>query len=71
MKGYNKQSDARYALSDNEILIEIRDSKNRNTVHRISKTLFNEINVDESSVELLVDFISVKLKKRDKSQNWP
>jgi hypothetical protein len=69
MKGYNKLTDVRFALSDNEILIEVRDPKkeNRNTVHRISKTLFNEINVDESSVELLVDFISVKLKKRDKA----
>lgn len=41
MKGYNKTEDVRFALSENEILIEVRDSKRR--VHRLCKTLFREV----------------------------
>lgn len=37
-KGYNKEQDARYALSENEILLEVRDV-GKNKVHRICKTL--------------------------------
>ena len=61
-KGYNKESDIRYALSENEILLEVRDEA-KNKVHRICKTLFSPINSQDSSVQLLVDFIVFKLKK--------
>ena len=37
-KGYKKESDVRYALSDNEILLEVRDEA-KNKVHRVCKTL--------------------------------
>jgi len=64
-KGYNKDSDARYSLSDNEILLEVRDVA-KNKVHRMCKTLTLPINCQESSAQLLVDFIVFKLKKCDK-----
>lgn len=48
-KGYNKESDVRYALSENEILLEVKDEA-KNKVHRVCKTLFNPINSKESSV---------------------
>ena len=67
MKGYNKLSDVRYGLSENELLLEIRQGS---IFHRFCKTLFKEIEVDQSSVELLVDFVSVKLRKRDKDAVW-
>ena len=67
-KGYNKESDARYALSDNEILLEVRDVS-KNKVHRICKTLTHPIDCKESQVQLLVDFIVFKLKKA-KSGSW-
>lgn len=67
-KGYQKDKDVRYALSENELLIEVKDKQNK--VHRLCKTLFKEIDVPESSVELLVDFIAVKLKKLENAQNW-
>ena len=74
MKGYCKISDVHHALSENELLIEIREPlKNGNgkqRVHRLCKTLFKEVDVDQSSVELLVDFIAVKLKKSDKDHSW-
>ena len=38
-KGYKKESDIRYALSDNEILLEVRDVA-KNKVHRVCKTLY-------------------------------
>ena len=64
-KGYNKEADARYALSDNEVILEVRDV-GKNKVHRMCKTLTMPINCQESSVQLLVDFIIFKLKKCDK-----
>lgn len=48
-KGYNKETDARYALSENEILLEVRDEA-KNKVHRFCKTLFHPIDCKESSV---------------------
>lgn len=69
MKSYKKESDIHYALSENELLIEIRDPSS-NKVHRFCKTLFKEIDVDQSSIELLVDFVACKLKKRDKEITW-
>ena len=62
-KGYNKDSDARYAISDNEIILEVRDI-GKNKVHRVCKTLSHPIDCKESTVQLLVDFIVFKLKKQ-------
>ena len=42
-KGYNKDTDVRYALSENEILLEVKDEA-KNKVHRVCKTLFSPIN---------------------------
>ena len=69
MKGYSKICDVHYALSQNELLIEVKDPATLK-VHRICKTLLKEISVEQSSVELLVDFIAVKLRKEDKEQSW-
>jgi hypothetical protein len=33
-KGYNKDADVRYALSDNEILLEVREVA-KNKIHRV------------------------------------
>lgn len=68
MKGYNKNTDVHYALSENELLVEIRDSSSR--VHRVCKTLYREVDVSQSSIELLVDFVAVKLRKQDASVSW-
>jgi hypothetical protein len=68
-KGYNKESDVRYSLSDNEILLEVRDVA-KNKVHRICKTLFLPIICQDSSVQLLVDFIVFKLKKSSTKKIW-
>ena len=64
MKGYSKATDVHYALSENELLIEIKDQNQK--VHRLCKTLNKEIDVNQSTIEMLVDFIAVKLKKADK-----
>jgi hypothetical protein len=69
MKGYSKLCDVRYSLSQNELLIEVKESSTQK-VHRLCKTLLKEVNVELSSVELLVDFVAVKLRKEDKDQFW-
>jgi hypothetical protein len=70
-KGYNKVTDVRYALSENELLLEVKyPSSQGYAVHRLCKTLNKEIDVGQSSIELLVDFISIKLKKAEKEVNW-
>ena len=69
MKGYSKLMDIRYALSENELLVELKDPQT-SKVHRVCKTLNREINVDLSSVELLIDFVAVKLRKSDKEIIW-
>jgi hypothetical protein len=69
MKGYSKLTDIRYALSDNELLIELREP-NTNRVHRLCKTLNREVDVCQSGVELLIDFVAVKLRKADKEVTW-
>lgn len=61
-KGYKKDSDVRYAISENEVILEVRDVA-KNKVHRMCKTLFKPIDVKASDVQLLVDFIIFKLKK--------
>ena len=67
-KGYSKEKDARFALSDNEILLEVRDA-GKNKVHRVCKTLSQPIDCKESQVQLLVDYVVFKLKKRS-NKNW-
>jgi hypothetical protein len=61
-KGYKKDCDVRYALSENEVFLEVRDVP-KNKVHRMCKTLFKQIDVQGSDVQLLVDYIIFKLKK--------
>jgi len=60
LKGYKREEDVRYALSENELLLEVRRSKN---VARLCKTLQKEIDVDGSEISMLVDYIAVKVKK--------
>ena len=69
MKGYSKLMDIRYALSENELLVELKDPQT-GQVHRLCKTLNREVDVDQSNVELLIDFVAVKLKKSDKEISW-
>ena len=45
MKGYSKLMDIRYALSENELLVELKDPQT-SKVHRLCKTLNREIDVD-------------------------
>ena len=61
-KGYKKDADVRYALSENELFLEVRDVP-KNKVHRMCKTLYKQIDVKGSDVQLLVDYIIFKLKK--------
>ena len=44
------------------LLLEVRDVP-KNKVHRICKTLYKQIDVQASDVQLLVDFIIFKIKK--------
>jgi hypothetical protein len=67
VKGYKKEEDVRYALSENELLLEVRRV---NQVARVCKTFNKEVDVDGSSVDLLVDYIAVKLKKQDMEVSW-
>ena len=62
----------RYALSSDEFLIEIRDKKQRNkhVVSRLCQTLSKSIDVGRSEVQLLVDFIVVKLHKQESGEHW-
>ena len=69
-KGYNKETDVRYALSADEFIIEIRDKTQRgkHVIKRMCKTLTNSVDVGRSEVQLLVDFIVVKLCKETQTQ---
>ena len=60
----------RYALSADEFIIEIRDKTQRgkHVIKRMCKTLTNSIDVGRSEVQLLVDFIVVKLCKETQTQ---
>lgn len=40
------------------------------SIQRICKTLFKEIDLNNSSIELLVDYIIIKLKKEDPKAKW-
>lgn len=71
MRGYNKETDIRYALSENELLLEVKDSSaGKHLVRRLCQTLHKQIDVQQSEVLLLVDFVSVKLCKLEKGQSW-
>ena len=70
-KGYNKDEDVRYALSADELLIEIRDrSQKAHRIHRKCVTLEKRVNVEASQVKFLYDFICVQLAKQDKGESW-
>jgi len=58
--GYNKDSDVRYALSENELFLEVRDL-GKNKVYKCAKTLQEPIDCQESSAQLLVNYIVFKL----------
>lgn len=73
LKGYKPDEDVRYALSPDEILLEIRDRtapKGTSRVRRLCQTLSKQIDVPLSEVQLLVDFICVKLCKLEKGASW-
>lgn len=60
----------RYALSENELLLEIRDLTAPNKIRRLCQTLNKQIDVALSEVMLLVDFISIKLAKLERGSSW-
>lgn len=71
-KGYNKEQDIRYALSTDELLIEVRElqSKGVHKIRRLCQTLTKQIDVPMSEVSLLVDFVSIKLAKAERGLTW-
>jgi len=69
VKGYDTAKDCRYALSSNELLIEVRD-KGTQKVHRFCQTLFKEVDVGQSNIHLLVNVVSVQLHKAEKKTSW-
>jgi len=62
----------RFALSSDEFIIELRDKsqKGKHVIRRLCKTLTKSIDVSRSDVQLLVDFIVVKLQKQEGSVQW-
>jgi len=66
LKGYKKDEDIRYALSENELHLEVRDRSAPNKVRRLCQTLNKQIDVAQSEIMLLVDFVSVKLAKLER-----
>ena len=73
LKGYNRDEDVRYALSSDEFLLEVRDRtapKGVSRVRRLCQTLTKQIDVPQSEVMLLVDFVSVKLCKLERGLTW-
>ena len=72
-KGYKKDEDVRFALSSDELILEVRDRSTKKGVHqvkRLCQTLNKSIDVGRSEIQLLVGFIVVKLAKDDKSASW-
>ncbi len=68
VKGYQKPHVV-HKVTDNEMLLEVYDPT-LNARQRTCVTLFLPIVSKESSVELLTDYICVKLKKADPSKLW-
>lgn len=69
MRGYKPAEDVRFALSSDELVLEVRDrtaTKGINRIKRTCLTLSKQIDVPTSEVQLLVDFIVVKLSKQEK-----
>lgn len=67
LRGYDREQGVRYALSSDEILIEVRE---KNRVHRLCQCLTQQVDVSLSEIQLLVDFICVKLCKAESGSNW-
>jgi len=61
----------RYALSSDEFIIELRgekSSRGKHVIKRLCQTLTNTIDLSKSEVQLLKDFICVKLYKKEDEQ---
>lgn len=71
IKGY-KEEDVHYAFSADEIVIEIRDraAKRVHQIQRLCQTLSKQIDVPASNVQFLIDFITIKFAKVEKSATW-
>jgi len=70
-KGYDKNKDVRFAFSQDEVLLEVRDKSTKaNKIHRLCNTLFKSIDLKSSDIQLFVDFICIKLVKVEKSEQW-
>lgn len=72
LKGYSKDEDIRYALSSDELLIEVRDrsAKGPHKIRRLCQTLTKQVDVPMSEISLLVDFVSIKLCKCERGLTW-
>jgi len=68
IKGYKKDT-VTHILNNNEILLEVFDP-NLKAIQRTCVTLRNPIVAEQSTFDLLVDFICIKLKKADPSKTW-
>ena len=62
----------RFALSSDEILVELRDKSQRSkhVIKRLCKTLTKSIDVSSSDIQLLKDFIIIKLRKQEETVQW-
>lgn len=71
-KGYDKDTDVRYALSSDEFILELLDKTQRgkHQIRRLCQTLSKSIDVTRSEVQLLMDFIVVKLQKQEPALTW-
>jgi len=66
--GYKKET-VTYKLTNNEMLLEVYDPSLK-AIQRTCVTLFLPIVLNGSTIDYLVDFISIKLKKADSSKTW-
>lgn len=71
-KGYDKETDVRYAFSSDEFILELRDKTQhgKHQIRRLCQTLSKSIDVSRSEVQLLMDFIVVKLQKQESALTW-
>ena len=60
----------RFALSSDEILLELRDMSAPNRIRRLCQTLNKQCDVPESELMFLKDFISIKLAKMERGTSW-
>eukprot|EP01022_Parablepharisma_sp_SALTPOND_P015577 TRINITY_DN2214_c1_g1_i1.p1 TRINITY_DN2214_c1_g1~~TRINITY_DN2214_c1_g1_i1.p1 ORF type:complete len:741 (-),score=129.72 TRINITY_DN2214_c1_g1_i1:2848-5070(-) len=68
VKGYQKET-VTHKITNNEMLLEVYDPGLK-AIQRTCVTLFLPVVAKESHVDLLLDFICVKLKKADSSKVW-